>query len=531
MALEREPAPPPPPKRGMVEWYNPCELIRIAVPVLISKYSGQGRPMEEAAREPDYYDYSDRNDLWFDYLADTGDGWNPTYAIASLVAQPELQVSASEPMHERTLTRGRLLIFGGDEVYPIPSRREYEERLVGPFATAFPEPDTDPPPDLFAIPGNHDWYDGLVAFSRRFTQHRWIGGWLTRQSQSYFALRLPRNWWLWAADVLPGSDIDYGQREYFRQVAAGLQPGDRVILASARPDWIYGDIHDPAREGTVWYLEEQIKGRDATIYLWLAGDFHHYRRHENVRDERFQRITSGGGGAFLHPTHRPARRTAVVGEDEFVLKAAFPDPVTSFRLSLLNALFLIKNWEFGFLTGIVYAAFTWVPPLSLAHVLASPWTLVWIALVLAAFVLYPYDEPPWFRGTAGLVHGSAHLAAAFAIAAWTAHWFGDSLGLRLLVNFVGGGLVGPTILGLYLLLALNLFGAHANQAFSSLRIQDYKHFLRLHITEEGDLEIFPIGIRRVPRGDEARATYELIERPVTIKPGHRQDIGKRRGAP
>lgn len=518
MAPDREHAPPPPPRRGMVEWYNPLELVRIAIPVLIWKYGGQGRPMEEAARHPDCYDYGDARELWFDYLADTGEGWNSTYAIASLVAQPELQVSASEPMQERTLTRGRLLIFGGDEVYPIPSRREYEERLVGPFATAFPEPDTDPPPDLFAIPGNHDWYDGLVAFSRRFTQFRSIGGWATRQSQSYFALRLPRNWWLWAADVLPGSDIDYGQREYFRQVAAGLQPGHRVILLSAKPDWIYGDIHDPATESTVWYLEEQIKRRDATVYLWLAGDFHHYRRHENVRDERFQRITSGGGGAFLHPTHRPARRTVVVEKDEFVLKAAFPDQVTSFRLSLLNALFLVKNWKLGILTGVMYAAFTSAAHATWGDYLSSPWALAWSALILAASVLYPYDEPLWFRWIAGLIHGCAHIAAALRIAGWTADLVGGDIWP---LNFAAGALVGPIILGLYLLLALNLFGAHADDAFSSLRIQDYKHFLRLHITEEGDLEIFPIGIRRVPRGDEARATYELIERPITIKPGHR----------
>lgn len=517
-------APPPPPKRGMVEWYNPLELIRIALPVLIWKYGGQGRPMEEAARDQFYYDYSGCKDLWFNYLADTGDGWNPTYAIASLVAKPELLVFDRKHKQERKLKRGSLLILGGDEVYPVPSRREYEERLVGPFETALPRitvPATkaDAPPHLFAIPGNHDWYDGLVAFSRLFTQRRFIGGWLTRQGQSYFALKLPHNWWLWAVDLLPESDIDFGQREYFRQVIApNLQQGDHVILASARPEWIYRDIPDPTTESSLGYLEEQIKARGATVYLWLAGDFHHYRRHEHVQDERFQRITSGGGGAFLHPTHRPAKRTVLVGKDEFVLKAAFPDQVTSFRLSLLNALFLTKNWKLGILTGIAYAAFTWVAPAKWADLLSRPWNVVWIALLLAASVVYPYDERPWFRWIGGLVHGCAHIAAAVWIAGWTLHWFSGDLWLRLLLNFVGGGLVGPTILGFYLLSVLNLFGAHSGQAFSSLRIQDYKHFLRFHITDHGHLQIFAIGIRRVPRRNEAHAKYELIEPPITIRP-------------
>lgn len=34
---------------------------------------------------------------------------------------------------------------------------------------------------------------------------------------------------------------------------------------------------------------------------------------------------------------------------------------------------------------------------------------------------------------------------------------------------------------------------------SALRIEDMKSFLRLHITEAGDLEVFSIGVDKVPR--------------------------------
>ena len=35
-------------------------------------------------------DHSQGQDLWFDYVADTGDGFDATYSVAYLLAQPEL---------------------------------------------------------------------------------------------------------------------------------------------------------------------------------------------------------------------------------------------------------------------------------------------------------------------------------------------------------------------------------------------------------------------------------------------------------
>ena len=126
-----------------------------------------------------------------DYVADLGDGWDSTYAVASLLASPSLTLSLRDGSTGPVKTeRGRLLVMGGDEVYPTASREGYQERTVGPYECALRE--TDPPhPNLFAIPGNHDWYDGLVSFSRLFCQERWFGGWKTRQRRTYFAIQLP----------------------------------------------------------------------------------------------------------------------------------------------------------------------------------------------------------------------------------------------------------------------------------------------------------------------------------------------------
>jgi hypothetical protein len=508
------------------------------------------RLMEECGPPPSPVDRARGEEIWFDYLADTGDGWNPTYAIATLVAAPALEVEVAERLEggqirrldrpePRRLEHGQFLVLGGDEVYPVPSQRNYRERLVAPFETALPS--SEPPRDLFAIPGNHDWYDGLVSFSRRFTQSRRIGGWQTRQTRSYFALRLPQRWWLWAVDVQLESDIDPTQREYFDTIADQVQPGDRLILVSAEPDWLYRDnaTRDEAMEDSnLAYLEERIiKRTGATVYLWLAGDLHHYRRHEKGGDPRFQRITSGGGGAFLHPTHAPlfgaattvSREIVRVGGDEYTPKCSFPSPSASFRLSFLNFLFLVKNWKFGLLTGLGYTAVTWGYPWTGRplpdELVGQPARLLVMLLILAGFVLYTDRERPGFRWVGGLTHGAAHLTCALLLADLSARWMAG-MGLvapwgqvwSLVANFGAGAVVGPTLWGVYLFGALNLFGAQANEAFSALRIQDYKHFLRLHITREGLLEIFPIGIPRVPRTADARLRYLLIEGPIRIDP-------------
>jgi hypothetical protein len=148
-------------------------------------------------------------------------------------------------------------VMGGDQVYPFASREGYKERLVDSYACALPH--TGPPhPVLFALPGNHDWYDGLVSFTRLFCQGRWIGGWQTVQRRSYFALKLPHRWWLWGVDVQLESDIDQPQLEYFCKVADEMIEGDRVILAIAEPHWIYGNIYDHKFDNNLIFLEENI---------------------------------------------------------------------------------------------------------------------------------------------------------------------------------------------------------------------------------------------------------------------------------
>ena len=127
---------PTPRRRPMVGWFDPRVLSHSAYLVAIANIFGRHsdtRLIEALASQPqNEFDYSHApGDFWLDYVADTGDGWNPTYAIADALAQPELEVAG-----EKTLA-GRVLIFGGDAVYPYPTRAEYDMRTETPYKLAF----------------------------------------------------------------------------------------------------------------------------------------------------------------------------------------------------------------------------------------------------------------------------------------------------------------------------------------------------------------------------------------------------------
>ncbi len=87
-------------------------------------------------------------------------------------------------------------------------------------------------------------------------------------------------------------------------------------------------------------------------------------------------------------------------------------------------------------------------------------------------------------------------------------------------------------MGVYLLVSVNVFGRHSEEAFSGLRIEDFKHFLRLHVDRDGHLTIWPIKIERVPRRWRDRVAadvtmsrvvpgeplpVELIEPPIRVR--------------
>ncbi len=188
----------------MVGWYNPFQLLRTGAQVLLSarwvhRKSRPGEPSDPIRRDPPFIDYSSHSHSSFhiDYLADCGDGWRSTYSVAySLVLEQKLHRSRQAA----TLPRAEILVLGGDLVYPYPGDGAYQQRLVKPYSEALPQV-PEPQPEVLAIPGNHDWYDGLVWFRRLFCSGGDFAAWKTRQSCSYFAARLPYSWWILGLDT------------------------------------------------------------------------------------------------------------------------------------------------------------------------------------------------------------------------------------------------------------------------------------------------------------------------------------------
>lgn len=400
-------------RRPMVDWLAPGQLAATGIKAVLSSIFGAYADKREvqAALHPsetgqDLYavDYSTEDDaseepFWLDYAADLGDGFDSTYAMAWLLSRDRVAVDGVDG----ELPRGRVLVLGGDQVYPTANREEYQDRFSGPYRAAFPWTEAETAPHLFAIPGNHDWYDGLTSFTRLFCQRRWVGGWKTRQKRSYFALKLPHGWWLWGTDIQLEADIDLPQMEFFQRVGHEMQreareagrERPRLILCTAQPEWVYCDVQppgirkpprkgcrlpvDPDRYTSLEYFHREVIARhDIELAAMLSGDLHHYTRYERSEgaarhDVPAQLITCGGAGAYLYPTHHMpetlrlpySHRTdeGEVRQDHlrYDRRSVFPEAPDSRSLGRWSWFSLPwRNWRFSTLLAAVYVLFAWV---------------------------------------------------------------------------------------------------------------------------------------------------------------------------
>ena len=624
-----------PVQQKMVGWYSPSQLLRTSTEVWISSVLGRHadrRSIEASNRPPKYFDFSappkptappsapqdtqptsapvatqdtglskvqdedrynltgqafplaqEQGTLWIDYVSDLGDGWNSTYAVAYQLAQESFTVQLPDNTQE-TLCRGNILIFGGDEVYPTAEREEYENRLVAPYKMSLPTK-PDKPSFLFALPGNHDWYDSLSSFIEFFGDFERSdfaeGRWHVPQNRSYFALKLPKGWWILGVDVQLQSDLDHWQFKYFEKVVQMIQKGERVILCCAEPYWMYNKMYDAAQrkyeKSNLKRLVDLIdpknvlnekeendteREKDKHIALFLAGDLHHYFRVLNHERTELS-ITAGGGGAFLHPTHGLVQR-AFKTRDGYQTRG-YPTPRQSWWLGLWNFAFPFFNLSFGLIPGVLYLLFSWflilrlgpdgvtdVVPApnqaqSFVHYISPAWrALAQVAIyspfmtffmlaMIVGFILFTKTEPnaPYFRWWGGTLHGLSHICAATftcllgfifykSITPENTDIQMGAILLSALLVFGLGGLFGSFLMGVYLFLSLNICGQHITAAFSSLKIQDWKNFLRLKLDlETGELTIYPIGLRRVPRAWEPQTPdFNQDPRPENSVPGH-----------
>ncbi|MDQ4096729.1 MAG: metallophosphoesterase, partial [Actinomycetota bacterium] len=422
---------------------------------------------------------------------------------------------------------------------------------------------------LYALPGNHDWYDGLTSFLRVFCQKDWVGGWKTHQSRSYFALQLPHRWWLWGIDIQFDSYIDQPQLDYFDLVVGPMvQPGDSIILCSAKPTWVKSNRNRPEDYVNLDYFDRKIiRKRGAEARLFLTGDTHHYARYEQEDGGR-QLVTAGGGGAYLSATHDlperlelPPSQSRDPGKTRpptyYRLAETFPSRETSRRLKRRVITLPFTNTGFWALMGLVHMLFGWMAAGALSGggvaiserlsnrsigglldaVAHSPIAVGAAIATVLALVSFTQEPSPRRRWVIGSLHGVVQLVmvvvtirlAAVAMAGidGIAYWLG-----YFAILAVPGGLLGSLVLALYLIVA-DHWSCNSNELFASQRIQDYKNFLRLHLAEDGTLTVYPVGVEKVCRrwklateGEPSDSWLEpvdaqppfLIEPPVAIQP-------------
>lgn len=481
-------------------------------------------------------------DLWIDFVADTGDCSSVSQAVAKMIFEDYEVDDPTAPEGRLVLPRGRLLLFGGDTAYPVATDLEIHNRVIVPWNKVLRKSHDGRHRVLLGIPGNHDWYAGLDGFGRMFRRRkgsvdrasrvdvgeidkqgqighfvqwveafrvgRFVGkrpvlpleGYTTVQSASYWALRLAPGLDLWGPDRQLRA-VDFQQRTYFAGARSRHDGG--VILILADPAHAFLEP-SPAGQDILRSLDVSLEGDG--IFA-LAGDTHHYCRQHFGQGLH---ITAGGGGAFLHPAR--INRSGLTAPE-----AEFPGPKASLALAL-QIPFQVAHGRSGVLIHVAMALL-YFPTfgVDLARGSASP-SAAGITALVAALVLFLIGG--WRAGKAFRIGALAALTGVF-------------LGFLPFVLGAGSPFVfhklglaphGPVALGLVFataiyvatiafgafLTALTIFGLELHQAFSALAHPGYKHFVRLRVHKDGSaVDGWVLG-RVDPLG--ARDTVVLVDR-------------------
>lgn len=281
-------------------------------------------------------------ELWFDYVADIGDGFAAMYSVGYLLqadlvcadgrdlrtlsaehvrrakdAWPvQLAVAAPAPAPAASpdrarLPRGQFMFVGGDTAYHVADRATLAWRLQAPMYWAARDLDDrgllDPAPRrIYGIPGNHDWYDHLDGFSRVFCpgatpaelpaeptpaqRARFhaaapvtLPGYVGVQRGSYLAIQLPWDWQIWGLDI--DQPLDERQRHYFE----GHGIPAKLVMCVPSPPVVFHRTDPPPNLVDACAALELPAAYAASLdanplpltscRLDLSGDVHHYTRY------------------------------------------------------------------------------------------------------------------------------------------------------------------------------------------------------------------------------------------------------------
>lgn len=240
-------------------------------------------------------------------MGDTGEGDNSQFALV--------------PMLRRLYDESDFLFILSDVIYPAGDAYEYPRKFYDAYGD-FAGP-------IYAVPGNHDWYDLLHGFMFHFCGLEALPAnavprtpplWRTTrppgeqgrhqrderhaahppQPAPYFALEAGPLL-LVGIDTGIKNGLDHDQGAWLREVSA--RPGPKVLL-TGKPLIVNNELSscEIDRGGDV----DEIVHDPANGYVAaVGGDVHNYQRYPvRLSDGRtIQYIVSGGGGAYMAATH------------------------------------------------------------------------------------------------------------------------------------------------------------------------------------------------------------------------------------
>jgi hypothetical protein len=255
-------------------------------------------------------DHADLAEVSDDQVGDTGEGDNSQYAAV----KPMLAVGQGT----------RFMVICSDVIYPSGDIEDYEAKFYEPYE-GYQHP-------IYALPGNHDWYDGLNGFMfhlcgvevpmpavaaeagdsswkeslrrrlwrkprmepgsvperKRTEEHR-----RSNQRSSYFAIELGPLLVV-GIDTGMGGPIDGEQGEWLRKLSREVDKPK--LLLTGKPIYVDGECPPGEIEGGDT-IDEIVRGVAHVYVAVIGGDIHNYQRYcvkVEGRQEPIYCLVSGG---------------------------------------------------------------------------------------------------------------------------------------------------------------------------------------------------------------------------------------------
>lgn len=256
-------------------------------------------------------------------IGDTGEGDNSQYAVAESLVHMAKDADFA--------------VICSDVNYPSGDLDDYGRTFHHPYRNL------ELP--VYAVPGNHDWYDGLHGFMHYFCRMdddgyrpdfghgpaAVLGRLLWRrprqsrapinpvangqvvmerpppdplQPAPYFAIDAGPVRFV-GIDTGISGEIDEEQYQWLQRVSLDAAQRPKILL-TGKPIYVDNEHHPGGVLGRTETVDDIIADPRANYVLAIGGDIHNYQRYPvRVADGRtIQYVVSGGGGAYMHATHR-----------------------------------------------------------------------------------------------------------------------------------------------------------------------------------------------------------------------------------